>query len=98
MDIFLIRKTPRIAEQSSSPSSNECDVSDISVSSSDVASKSVKYLSLEEEGLWLRTELGNAVLNTCSMASFGARIKAIQNLCAFCVEVFCQNTQRCRIN
>jgi hypothetical protein len=32
------------------------------------------------------------------MASFGADMKVIQNLCAFCVEVFCQTNQWCQIN
>jgi hypothetical protein len=50
MDTFLIRKKSRIAEQSSSSGSNErdvTDVSEISVSSSDVASENVKSLTLE---------------------------------------------------
>jgi hypothetical protein len=50
MDKFFIRKKPRIAEQSSSSGSDECDVTDISeisVSSSDVASENIKSLTLE---------------------------------------------------
>jgi hypothetical protein len=32
------------------------------------------------------------------MASFGAEMKVIQNLCTFCVEAFCQTNQWCRMN
>jgi hypothetical protein len=50
MDKFLIRKKSRTAEQSSSSGSNEhnvTDVSEISITSSDVASENAKSLTLE---------------------------------------------------
>jgi hypothetical protein len=56
----LIRKKPQIAEQSSSSGSNErdvTDVSEISVSSSDVARENVKSLTLEGKSAMVKDKI-----------------------------------------
>jgi hypothetical protein len=60
MDKFLIREKPPIAEQSSSSGSNErdvTDVSEISVSSSDVARENVKSLTLEGKSAAVKNKI-----------------------------------------